>query len=152
MVRHRRRFRRLPICGIASKASCPRGTSGASVRASSDFRSRCLWHRPVADLQLASHLWLYSQHSFWPQAIPRNDKAAMLRFLRRRKLQKRAIQYLSGHPEDEPAVKAILMGVEALGISSAREAAETTAGRPLSDDEWNEYGPRWERAWNFMIR
>ncbi|MAU59556.1 MAG: hypothetical protein CMI62_02370 [Parvibaculum sp.] len=76
----------------------------------------------------------------------------MLKFLRQRKLRTRAIQYLSRHPEDEPAVKAILMGVEALGISSAREAAEITAGRPFSDEEWNEYGPRWERAWNFMIR
>jgi hypothetical protein len=62
----------------------------------------------------------------------------------------RAIQYLGKHPEDEPAVKAILIGIEAFEISCAREAAEITAGRPLSDEEWHKYGPRWERAWNFI--
>lgn len=63
----------------------------------------------------------------------------------------RADNYLRAHPEDEPAVEAIVAAVEAFGIGTAREAAEITAGGPLSDAEWAQFGPRWERAWRAIV-
>jgi hypothetical protein len=68
-------------------------------------------------------------------------------WLRRKRRMRRATDYLRAHPEDEPAAKAIYITVEFLGATSARQVAEITAGRPLSDEEWTEFGPRWERAW-----
>lgn len=43
----------------------------------------------------------------------------------------------------QQAIEAALI----LGAGSARQAAEITAGRELSDPEWSEIGKFWERNW-----
>ena len=66
--------------------------------------------------------------------------------------KRRATTYLAAHPEDEPAVTAILLSIEAgFNYQSAREVAEMLKGKELSDSEWSKYGPRWERAWNDIV-
>nr|WMC98992.1 hypothetical protein RAR13_09980 [Aminobacter aminovorans] len=76
----------------------------------------------------------------------------MFRWLKQRKLEKRAADYLHIHPEDEPAVKAIFFAMMALAPRNVWEVASITAGREISPEEWEIYGPRWERAWTFMNR
>jgi hypothetical protein len=41
-----------------------------------------------------------------------------------------------------------IQAAKVLGAKSAREAAEITMGRELSDPEWNEYKEPWERNWS----
>lgn len=45
------------------------------------------------------------------------------------------------------AIEAAIM----LGAGSAREAAERTLGRKITDVEWEKAGPRWERAWDVTV-
>lgn len=79
----------------------------------------------------------------------------MFKWLDRRKRERLTTEYLRSHPEDEPAVQAIYMSVEMLGrenVTNARQVAEMLAKRPMSDEEWSKFGPRWERAWYFIMR
>jgi hypothetical protein len=69
-------------------------------------------------------------------------------YLARKFRHRRAQKYLSAHPEDEPAVQTIVATLDLLAPRSAREVAEMMAARPLSDDEWQKIGSRWERAWD----
>ena len=65
--------------------------------------------------------------------------------------QRRAIDYLKRHPEDEPAVKAIIAAVEILHQNDPREAASSAFGRWLTEEEWAAVRPKWERAWYFIV-
>lgn len=65
--------------------------------------------------------------------------------------ESRAAIYIAAHPEDEPAVIAILTLVEALFVKNGRELAEMVAGREILDSEWSRIGYRWERAWNSVV-
>nr|WP_312967784.1 hypothetical protein [Brucella intermedia] len=76
----------------------------------------------------------------------------MFEGLKRKARMNRAIEYLRQHPEDEPAVKIILASVDLLNSGSARTCAEISAQRRFTDDEWRDFGPRWERAWYYIIR
>jgi hypothetical protein len=80
------------------------------------------------------------------------ESRAISRWLQRHGHRRRAVEYLRVHPEDEPAVNAILVAMETLGHKSAREIAQVTAAREISEVEWATYGPRWERAWNFVMK
>jgi hypothetical protein len=37
-----------------------------------------------------------------------------------------------------------------IGIQSAREAAEITEGETIKDEDWEESGDRWKRAWKLV--
>jgi hypothetical protein len=76
----------------------------------------------------------------------------MFRQMKHKARVRRAIDYLREHPEDEPAVKAILSSTYVLDAKNAREAAEITGGRKVTDEEWRTYGTRWERAWYAIVR
>jgi hypothetical protein len=75
----------------------------------------------------------------------------MFDWFRKRGLQNRAIEYVRRFPDDEPAAKAIIVARQTLAVDSAREAAEITFGRAMSDEEWATYGPRWQRAWDAIV-
>ncbi len=54
-------------------------------------------------------------------------------------------------PKDQVIVKAILFAT-VLGTSlSAREIAEFIARREVTEEEWQENGHRWERAWAYIM-
>jgi hypothetical protein len=72
----------------------------------------------------------------------------VLGYFTRKFRHRRAQKYLAAHPDDEPAVQTIVAALDLLAPKSAREVAEMTAARQLSDAEWQKFGPRWERAWN----
>ena len=55
-------------------------------------------------------------------------------------------------PESESAVLLLMSSAQGLGAKNAREVAEIGAGRALSEAEWRQHGPRWERAWQQAIR
>ena len=63
----------------------------------------------------------------------------------------RAQEYLRDYPDDRAAVEAILLMTESLGTQTARHVAENMAGRTLTEDEWKDYGHRWERAWQAIF-
>lgn len=65
--------------------------------------------------------------------------------------ERRAKEYLILHPQDEPAVRGILVTLTLTPHATARDAAETVSGRPLSDDEWKRFGIRWEQAWSAIV-
>ena len=71
----------------------------------------------------------------------------MWRWLERRSRTRRAKNYLRLYPRDEPAVRGILAALDTSHPKSARDAAEITNGRKLSDAEWASYANRWERVW-----
>lgn len=75
----------------------------------------------------------------------------VLRWLTRKLGKRRAVSYARVHPNDEPIVKAIYIGVEMMGASTVRQVAEATAGGPLSKEGWAHFGPRWERAWSAVV-
>lgn len=74
----------------------------------------------------------------------------MFKWFVRRARTKRAAKYLKSYPDDYPAVQAILSSLE-LEVRAAREVAEMLSGRKLTDNEWNNVAPRWERTWNAVI-
>ncbi|MER8394940.1 hypothetical protein NKH10_23980 [Mesorhizobium sp. M1340] len=41
-------------------------------------------------------------------------------------------------------------GLRYAGAKTPRQAAEYVQRRPLNEDEWNAYGPIWERNWQFV--
>jgi hypothetical protein len=41
----------------------------------------------------------------------------------------------------------IIKSSKKLGAKSAREAAEMTMGRPLTEEEWGRYSKTWQRRW-----
>ena len=63
----------------------------------------------------------------------------------------RVTEYLEKFPKDASAVKAISVAASTLGAKSARDVAEITAGRRLTADEWQKYGPRWQRVWSALL-
>jgi len=63
----------------------------------------------------------------------------------------RAFAYAARFPDDQAAAMLILTSVKKLRAKSARQVAEMTAGRSLSDPEWKRYGARWERAWKAIV-
>jgi hypothetical protein len=65
--------------------------------------------------------------------------------------ERRARTYLQSYPDDETAVQIILVIIDTLSPTSARQVAEMTAGRKFSDTEWSSFGPRWERAWAVVV-
>ena len=71
----------------------------------------------------------------------------MWRWFARKARERRAKNYLLIYPDDEAAVRTILATFELFRPMSARQIAEITAGRSLSNDEWDQFGARWERAW-----
>lgn len=77
----------------------------------------------------------------------------MMRWLEKRRRERRSDRYLFDFPDDASAVEAILFPVERFGTSirSARQVADLTAGRELSEGEWINYGRRWERAWEHIV-
>jgi len=48
---------------------------------------------------------------------------------------------------DYETLKATIEAAKLLGARSAREAAEKTLRRKVTDEEWAEAGERWEKAW-----
>ena len=50
---------------------------------------------------------------------------------------------------DEVAQEAI-RAAKILRVSTPREAAELTMGRPLTDAEWNSYKAPWVRNWDLV--
>lgn len=70
---------------------------------------------------------------------------------RRLTIEDRVAAYLTRFPHDEPAAYSILVSVKRFRIKSARQVAEKTAGRPLSNAEWEKYGARWQRAWDAIV-
>ncbi len=75
----------------------------------------------------------------------------MFEWFRRKMRKRRALRYLLLHPEDEVAVCSILFTLALSPKATARDAAETVAGRPLSDAEWSQFGAKWERPWAAII-
>jgi hypothetical protein len=75
----------------------------------------------------------------------------MWRWFARRSRERRAKRYLQTHPEDDPAVQTILFTLDHLCPKSARDVAQMTAGRKLSEAEWISFAPRWERAWAAIV-
>ena len=71
----------------------------------------------------------------------------MLSWFAEKRRKRRAMNYVRAYPRDEPAARAIYITAGSMGVSSARQVAEITAGRPLTDEEWVQVRPRWERAW-----
>lgn len=65
---------------------------------------------------------------------------------------KRAITYVHQHPEDEPAVMAILNLTEAFSVSGPREVFEMVAGRQVDDSEWDKFKLRWQRSWDAVMK
>ena len=66
--------------------------------------------------------------------------------------QRRAAEFLKRFPEDHVAVFSMLTAAEFFfRPRNAREAAEITVGRKLSDAEWHEFGPRWEWIWSHIF-
>ena len=77
--------------------------------------------------------------------------ATMLQSNTRRKRQERAREFLKRFPEDQFAVFGMLAAAERLfRPRNAREAAEMTVGRPLSDAEWHAFRIRWEWIWSHI--
>lgn len=76
----------------------------------------------------------------------------MFRKMKHNARTRRAIEYLRNHPEDEAAVKAILSSTYILDARSAREVAQSTGGRAMTEEERHVFGPRWERAWYAIVR
>jgi hypothetical protein len=76
----------------------------------------------------------------------------MLPWIARSARQRRAREFLKRFPEDELAVSAMLAVAEFWTFTprNAREVAEITVGRELSDDEWSKFGPRWEWIWSHI--
>ena len=75
----------------------------------------------------------------------------MLPWNAKRARQQRATEFLKRFPEDQLAVLSMLAAAEFLfRPRNAREAAEMTVGRRLSDDEWYQFGPRWEWIWSHI--
>jgi hypothetical protein len=60
----------------------------------------------------------------------------MQNFISRWKRKRRPEVYLRAHSEDEPAVSLILSSIELLSPKTARDVAEMTYGRALTDTEW----------------
>jgi hypothetical protein len=84
-------------------------------------------------------------------AVKLGRGATMLPWNARRARQQRAAEFLKRFPEDQLAVFGMLAAAEFLfGPRNAREAAEMTVGRKLSDDEWIEFGTRWEWIWSHI--
>jgi len=48
---------------------------------------------------------------------------------------------------DYETLKAAIEAAKLLGARSAREAAQRTLRREVTDREWAEAGARWEKAW-----
>ena len=71
----------------------------------------------------------------------------MFRWIVRRALKRRVVEYLKYFPDDEAAVFAVLSATELFSPKNVREVAEMSAGRQLSDEEWTKLAPRWERVW-----
>src|SRR5262249_21751777 len=63
----------------------------------------------------------------------------------------RGMKYLRTYSEDAVCVEAIVVSLTVLHANSARDVAESVAGRILSEEEWQRFGPRWERAWNAVV-
>ncbi|WP_435236835.1 hypothetical protein ACR30L_04440 [Psychromonas sp. PT13] len=59
---------------------------------------------------------------------------------------KRALDDPISH-EESVVLKAVVIGLD-LGATSAREVAEITMGRNLTDLEWEQYKQPWENGWN----
>ena len=76
----------------------------------------------------------------------------MFRWFPKRPRDKLAAESPYRFPENESAVLLLISAAQGLGATNAREVAEIGAGRALSDDEWRQHGPRWERAWNQAIQ
>ena len=78
----------------------------------------------------------------------------MLRWLAKRRRNRRAIEYIKLFPQDEPAAFGILSIVEMFGVKgkTARVVAQMIAGREVPDSEWAEVGYRWQRAWDYIFR
>ena len=72
---------------------------------------------------------------------------AMLNWFRAKRRERRALNYLRMHPEDEPLVLAFLTRCNLKPNLTAREAAQSLIGRPLSDVQWSQSRWRWERIW-----
>jgi hypothetical protein len=66
-------------------------------------------------------------------------------------VEDRAFAYVARFPNDEAAAMLILTSVKKFRARSARQVAEMSAGRLLSDPEWKRYGARWERAWKAIV-
>jgi hypothetical protein len=77
------------------------------------------------------------------------DGGAMLRWFRTKRRERRALNYLRMHPEDEPLVMALLTSCNIKPNLTAREAAQALLGKPFSDVQWSYYQSRWrwERIW-----
>jgi hypothetical protein len=73
----------------------------------------------------------------------------MLRWLRTKRRDRRAQNYLRMHPEDERLVMAFLTCCNLKPNLTAREAAQALLGKPFSDVQWSHYQSRWrwERIW-----
>ena len=73
----------------------------------------------------------------------------MLKWFRAKRRERRALNYLRMHPEDEPLVMALLTSSNLKPNLTAREAAQALIGKPLSDVQWSHYQSRWrwERIW-----
>lgn len=75
----------------------------------------------------------------------------MFGWLKRRRIGRRAYEYLQRHPEDRPIVDIVFSTHALLGEGrSVREMAGMAGGRKIGDAEWAEIGPRWERAFYFI--
>jgi hypothetical protein len=75
----------------------------------------------------------------------------MFNWFARKSRERRAQAYLRSYPDDAVAVEAILVIVETLNPKNARHLASMVAGREISDVDWGQVGPRWERAWRAII-
>lgn len=72
----------------------------------------------------------------------------MFGYFAKKARHRRAAKYIEAHPEDQPAAQAVVTILDELAPKSAREVAEMTVARPLTDAEWRKIGPQWKRAWN----
>jgi hypothetical protein len=77
----------------------------------------------------------------------------MLNWFRAKRRERRALNYLRMHPEDEPLVMALLTSSNLKPNLTAREAAQALIGKPLSDVQWSHYQSRWrwERTWTAIV-
>ncbi len=62
--------------------------------------------------------------------------------------KRRAECYLKLHPEDTAVVGPMLFALDRLEPRNARDVAEMRAGHRLSDAQWRQISPRWNRVWH----
>lgn len=76
----------------------------------------------------------------------------MTKWLARSRRTRRALNYLTWNPDDEPIIRTMLARQDVIDAQNPREAAETAVGIKIPDSVWQEYAPRWERVFNYVTR